>query len=76
MRQRDLSRIHFGSLRTYDTWPHTRTWLAWMRDSAITQAELDRVAEIADKFDAEDDAEIEAAEIVRHVQDAGDAHAG
>lgn len=71
MSRRNLSYIQHGWLDTYDTFPHNRAWLAWMRDSALNDTELDRVADIADKFDAEDQAWLDAGRIVQSAQGLG-----
>jgi hypothetical protein len=68
MSRRDLSSIAYGAKLNYDTPPHARAQLANLRDLAMTEEELDRVAELADKFDAEDLAWIEAGKAVRRAQ--------
>ncbi len=68
MSRRDLSLIAHGTKLNYDTPPHARAQLANLRDLALTEEELDRVAELADRFDAEDQAWIEAGMAVRRAQ--------
>jgi len=68
MSRRDLSLIGMGNKAEYDTFPHTRAALANMRDLALNDQELDAVARIADKFDAEDQAWIEAGFALRRAQ--------
>ena len=69
MSRRDLSNIGMGNKAEYDTFPHTRAALVNMRDLALNDQELDAVAAIADKFDAEDQAWIEAGFAMRRAQD-------
>lgn len=69
MNRRDLSLIGMGNKAEYDTFPHTRAALVNMRDLALNDQELDAVAAIADKFDAEDQAWIEAGFAMRRAQD-------
>lgn len=68
MSRRDLSLIGMGNKAEYDTFPHTRAALANMRDLALNDQELDEVARIADKFDAEDQAWVEAGFALRRAQ--------
>lgn len=68
---RDLSFIGMGSKASYDAWPHTRAQLANLRDMALNDEELDRVARIADAFDAEDRAWMEAGRVLRRIRDGG-----
>ena len=68
MNRRDLSLIGMGNKAEYDTFPHTRAALVNMRDLALNDQELDEVAQIADKFDAEDQAWIEAGFAMRRAQ--------
>lgn len=65
MNKRDLSLIGFGNKSQYDTFPHTRKALAALRDLALNEQELARVAAMADKFDAEDSAWLEAGMAIR-----------
>jgi len=69
MSRRDLANIGMGNKAQYDSFPHTRAALVNMRDLAINDQELDAVAVIADKFDAEDQAWIEADFAMRRAQD-------
>lgn len=68
MTRRDLSLIHGGSKARYDEWPHTRAQLVNLRDLAVTDAQLDNVARIADIFDAEDDAACRAHEVLKRAR--------
>ncbi len=68
MNRRNLSNIGMGNKAQYDSFPHTLAALANMRDLAISDQELDAVAAIADKFDAEDQAWIEAGFAMRRAQ--------
>lgn len=68
MNRRDLSNIGMGNKAEYDTFPHTRAALVNMRDLALNDQELDEVARIADKFDAEDQAWVEAGFALRRAQ--------
>lgn len=68
MTRRDLSFIAHGVKQNYDTPPYTRAQLANLRDLALNDQELDRVAEIAEQFDAEDEAWNAAAKVVRRAQ--------
>lgn len=68
MSRRDLSLIGMGNKQKYDAWPHTRAELLNLRDLAMTEAQLDNVARIADVFDAEDQAWVDAQKVVRRAQ--------
>lgn len=68
MSRRDLSNIGVGNKQKYDTPPHARAQLANLRDLAMTEEQLNEVARIADQFDAEDQAWIEAGMAVRRAQ--------
>lgn len=68
MSRRDLSLIGLGNKQKYDTPPYTRAQLANLRDLAVTEEELDNVARIADQFDAEDQAWVEAGFALRRAQ--------
>lgn len=68
MSRRDLSSIGFGNKTEYDTWPHRRAQLVNLRDLAMTEEQLDEVAKIADQFDAEDQAWVEAGMTLRRVR--------
>jgi len=68
MSRRDLSNIGMGNKAEYDTWPHTRAQLVNLRDLAMTEEQLDEVAKIADQFDAEDQAWVEAGMTVRRAR--------
>lgn len=70
--KRDLSLIGMGSKDGYDAWPHTRAQLANLRDLSLNDEELDRVARIADAFDAEDRAWVDAGRVLRRIRDGGD----
>ena len=59
MTRRDLQFINVGLKTRYDTPPHDRAVLANLRDLALNDKELDFVAALADKFDAEDRAVVE-----------------
>lgn len=65
MSRRDLSNIGWGNKSRYDSYPYTRAQLANLRDLSATDEELDRLAQIADQFDAEDQAWIEAGMALR-----------
>lgn len=65
MSRRDLSMIGMGNKTEYDTYPYRRAQLANLRDLSVTEEELDRVARIADQFDAEDQAWVEAGMALR-----------
>lgn len=69
MSRRDLSMIGMGNKAEYEAFPHTRAALVNMRDFALNDQELDAVAAIADKFDAEDQAWVEAGFALRRAQD-------
>lgn len=73
MSRRDLSLIGMGAKARYDAWPHTRVELLNLRDFAQTEEQLDEVARIADKFDAEDAAWNEASKAVQRAQGHQDA---
>jgi len=68
MSRRDLSYIGHGNKQKYDTPPHTRAQLVNLRDLAVTEEELDRVAALADQFDAEDEALVQAGMAVRRAK--------
>lgn len=68
---RDLSNIEIGHKEEYDAWPHARAQLANLRDMAMTDEELEIVAKLADEFDVEDRAWVEAGRVVRGVMNKG-----
>lgn len=69
--KRDLSNVGIGHKDEYDAWPWTRAQLANLRDMALNNEELERVAKIADEFDAEDRAWVEARRVVRGMMSKG-----
>lgn len=69
MNRRDLSTIGLGNKDSYDAWPHTRAELANLRDLAMTEEQLDQVAQAADAFDAEDQAWVDAGNVLQQVRD-------
>lgn len=68
MSRRGLSNIGLGNKQKYYTPPHTRAQLVNLRDLAQTEEQLDEVARIADRFDAEDEAWVQAGMAVRRAQ--------
>lgn len=62
-----IGSVCFGLKLTYEAFPHTRQQLENLRVLAVTQGEHERVAAIALKFDAEDQAASIARNMYRRV---------